>query len=74
MDRNVFANLYEVAIMGSLDEHKEILLDIEYGKSKGLLNIGIEKFLKSKYWAGIRKQRLDNQVVTTTKTRIDNEF
>lgn len=74
MDRNVFANLYEVAIMGSLDEHKEILLDIEYGKSKGLLNIGIEKFLKSKYWIGIRKQRLDNQIVTTTKTRIDNEF
>ena len=29
MDRNVFANLYEIAIMGSLEEHEEIILDIK---------------------------------------------
>ncbi len=74
MDRNVFANLYEIAIMGSREEHNEILLDIEYGKEKELLNIGIEKFLKSKHWLSIRKKRLDTGEIITTKTRADNEF
>lgn len=74
MDRNVFANLYEIAIMGSLEEHEEILLDIKYGKEKELLNIGIEKFLKSKYWLAIRKKRMDTREIKTTKTKADNEF
>ena len=74
MDRNVFANLYEIAIMGSLEEHKEVLLDIKYGKEKDLLNIGIEKFLKSKYWLAIRKKRMDTREIKTTKTKADNEF
>ena len=37
MDRNVFANLYEIAIMGSLEEHEEVLLDIKYAKDKATL-------------------------------------
>ena len=74
MDRNVFANLYEIAIMGSLEEHEEIILDIKYGKEKELLNIGIEKFLKSKYWLAIRKKRMDTREIKTTKTKADNEF
>ena len=74
MDRNVFANLYEIAIMGSLEEHEEVLLDIKYAKEKELLNIGIEKFLKSKYWLVIRKKRMDTREIKTTKTKADNEF
>ena len=74
MDRNVFANLYEIAIMGSRAEHAEVLLDIQYGKEKELLNIGIEKFLKAKHWLSIRKKRLDTKEIITTKTRADNEF
>lgn len=58
MDRSVFANLYNVAILSFLEEHEEVVKDIEYGKAHKLLNIGIEKFLKSKYWLDIRKIRL----------------
>ena len=74
MDRSVFANLYEIAIMGSIEEHFDIMADIAYGKQQGLLNIGLEKFLKSKHWLSIRKKRLDNEQVIITKTKSDNEF
>lgn len=63
MDRSVFANLYNIAIMSFSEEHQEVLKDIEYGKSHKLLNIGIEKFLKSKYWLDIRKIRLEAESV-----------
>ena len=74
MDRSIFANLYIMAIMGSIDEHQEVIKDIEYGKVHNMLNIGIEKFLKSKYWLGIRKARLENKTIIDTKTLTDNEF
>ena len=50
------------------------LSKIKYGKEKELLNIGIEKFLKSKYWLAIRKKRMDTREIKTTKTKADNEF
>lgn len=62
IDRSIFANLYILAISHSSQEHEEVLLDIEYGKEHGLLNIGIEKFLKSKYWLSIRKKRLSANI------------
>ena len=74
MDRSVFAVLYITAIMGSVEEHKEVIEDIHYAKTHNLLNIGIEKFIKSKYWLGIRKQRLENKKQIQTKTAIDKEF
>lgn len=58
MDMNVFANMYENAIMGSLEEHIEIMKDIEFGKKHDLLKLGIEKFLKSKYWKVLRAKRI----------------
>lgn len=74
MDRNVFANLYQSAIMGSLAEHYEVILDIKYGIENNLLNIGIEKFIKSKFWLGLRKARLENKKIVSTITAIDNNF
>lgn len=58
MDRNIFANIYEEAIMGSLEEHKQVKLDILYGMKNSMLNISIEKFVKSKYWLILRKKRI----------------
>lgn len=63
MDRNIFANLYIGMINGSLDEHTEIVEDIKYAVEKGLINIGIEKFLKSQHWKAIREHR--NKVIET---------
>lgn len=74
MDRNIFANLYIDYIYGSLEEHEEVLKDIVYGKAEGLLNMGIEKFLKGKVWLAIRKQRVEGIRKQTTFTKLDNEF
>lgn len=57
MDRNIFANLYIDLIQGSIEEHEEILEDIKYAVEKGMLNIGIEKFLKSQHWKALREHR-----------------
>ena len=74
MDRSVFATLYQNAIYGSREEHEEVKLDIEYAIKHNLLNIGIEKFIKSRYWLGIRQARLENKEIVNTKTVTDNEF
>lgn len=74
MDRSVFAVLYQNAIMGSYEEHCEVLQDIQYGKEHKMLNIGIEKFVKSKYWLSLRELRLDKKERLNTNTSIDNEF
>lgn len=74
MDRNVFANMYISAIQGNVEEHREVLKDIEYGKQQNLLTFGIEKFVTSRMWLKIRERRLANVTKVNTKTAYDNEF
>jgi len=74
MDRNVFANLYDIAIGSSIAEHLEVIEDIKYGIQKEMLNIGIDKFLKSKYWMVLRPKRLENQIKERIQTSRDHEF
>lgn len=74
MDRNVFANLYDKAIQSSIIEHLEVVADIKYAIEKELLNIGIDKFIKSKYWLMIRSKRLANVTKTETVTKMDYEY
>jgi len=61
MDRNVLANLYEHAINGSIEEHYEVLKDIQYAIDHNLIVIGLDKFIKSHWWKVIRPKRLENQ-------------
>lgn len=74
MDRNVFANMYINAIQGNLEEHQEVLKDIEFAKEQKFLTFGIEKFVSSRVWLKIRPLRLANTVKVTTKTAFDNDF
>jgi hypothetical protein len=74
MDRNVFANLYDKAIQSSILEHLEIVEDIKFGIEQNLLNLGLDKFVKSQYWLAIRKKRLEQDGNKVTKTQRDNEF
>ena len=64
MDRSIFAVMYFNAIMGSIEEHDQIIQDIRYGKSKRLLTMDIKDFLKSQYWKTIRNIRLDDIATT----------
>lgn len=74
MDRNMFANLYDIAISSSTLEHLEVVKDIEYAIEHNLLNLGLDKFVKSKYWLTIRPKRLDTSEKQNTKTKLDNNF
>lgn len=74
MDRNVFANLYDIAIMSSIGEHLEVVKDIIFAIQKDLLKIGIDKFVKSKYWLVIRPIRLADVLKESVPSALDNEF
>lgn len=74
MDRNVFTELYDKAINSSVEEHLEVVEDILFAIDQKLLPIGIDKFVKSKYWLTIRPRRLAGIVRTETITIRDNEF
>jgi hypothetical protein len=44
---------YGEAIKGSNNVHKDILLCLEYAKTRDLLNMGLEKFIMSEQWRTI---------------------
>lgn len=74
MDRNVFANLYDKAIGSSILEHLEVVKDINFAIQENLLNIGIDKFVKSKYWLIIRPKRLENVIKINVETIRDHDY
>lgn len=74
MDRNIFANMYDLTIQSSFLEHEEVVKDIKFGKEKAMLNLGIDKFLKSHYWKILRELRLSNTKLDENPTVFDNDF
>jgi hypothetical protein len=74
MDRNVFANLYDNAIQSSVLEHLEVIEDIKFAMLNNLLSIGLEKFVKSKYWLMIRPRRLSYKEKEEIELRRDHDF
>lgn len=72
-DRNAFELLYDNAIKSNMLEHLEVLKDIDFGKEKNLIHIGIEKFIKSKYWLILRKLRLELDELVLTNIE-ENEY
>lgn len=70
MDRNIFAKIYGDFIFDSVEEHLEIKKDIEFGIINNIINIDIEKFIKSKYWLVLRKLRNDENL-KINKTSIE---
>lgn len=74
MDRNVFATVYDKAIQSSTEEHLEVIKDIEFGVKEKLLNMGIDKFVKSRYWLQLREKRLAHVINHSVKLRSSHEF
>ena len=65
---------YWNAIRASKSEHKEILLDIEYAATNGLLSMNIAKFVASMYWIPLRRGRATQKLNTTAINQIDHDF
>ena len=46
----------------TVEQHKEILLDIKFGKTNNMLNMSIVNFIESEFWNSIREIRLEKVV------------
>lgn len=57
MDKYKFANIYGERIDHSVDEHLEVMKDLEFGVQKNLIRVSIENFVRSEGWMKIRPLR-----------------
>ena len=73
MDKKVFRELYIPRIMGSQEEHKEVIKDLEFGISNDLIKMGINKFLTTEQWKVFRKLRTSKNPTITDMTADDFE-
>lgn len=73
MDKYQFALKYAERIGYSVDEHKEVMLDLQFGVSKGLVKQNIDKFISAEMWNKIRPLRLGQSKIQTV-THNDQEF
>lgn len=58
MDKYAFANIYAERIDYLVDEHKEVMLDLKFGRDNNLIVSNIEKFVRSESWTKIREIRV----------------
>lgn len=70
-DRDMISEIYTKKIKGSMTKHKKILKDVKRGAALGLINCGIEKFVKGEQWEFL-KQEIEKNV--DLKTYGTNEF
>jgi hypothetical protein len=74
VDRYQFQLLYGERIGYSVDEHNEVLKDLDYGIKHGLVRQNIEKFVRSQAWEKIRQVRLNEQEIAEVKGASEHEF
>jgi len=69
-----YKRLYGQAINLSYYEHKEVMLDLQYGKTNGLLTYKIENFVKGKGWLDLREFRLGQTVQVKKHVQNQEDF
>jgi hypothetical protein len=65
MDKYEFALLYVKRINYLVEEHLEVLKDLEFGKNHNLIKSNIQNFTKSESWKEVRKIRLEKEKINT---------
>lgn len=63
MDKYAFSNIYAERIDFSVQEHAEVLKDLEFGKQHNLIKQTIENFTRSESWLKIREIRIGQRKV-----------
>jgi len=61
-DKYELMNTYAQRIGHSVEEHEEILKDLQYAIDNNLIRYKIESFVRSEQWTHIRKLRLNTNV------------
>ena len=64
MDKYRFTLIYAERIDHSVDEHLEVMKDLEFGVQNNLIRSSIENFVKSEGWSKIRPIRLNKEKIT----------
>lgn len=72
MDRYQHAQLYTERIKFSVEEHLEVIKDIQYGKENGLISSSIENFVRGEVWLKIRAYRKTGQGIV--KPNLSDSF
>lgn len=68
-----YALKYGRKIYNSIDEHNEVLKDLEFAESKGLINFGIAKFIDAEFWTKLRPMRLGEESIKLFDEDLDEE-
>src|SRR5574343_636922 len=68
MDKYKFANLYGERIRYDVEEHKQVIADIKFGREHNLIRNNIENFTRAEMWGSIRKIRVEKQTIQEVNT------
>ncbi len=68
MDKNLFRKIYSDRINHDFEEHKEVMKDLKFAIDEGLINMGIEKFVRSEMWSKIRGMRNKQDAMPVKQT------
>jgi hypothetical protein len=66
-DEDELTKVYYEKINGLVEEHKKVLEDIAYMVEKDKVTVGLEKFIKSKGWEPLRREKDKVQKSVTRK-------
>ena len=72
MDKRIFKEIYIPKIMGNVEEHREVLQDLQYGIDHNLIKVGINRFVTSEQWKVFRERR--GQENKTIDVQLDEDF
>lgn len=73
MDKYRFTNIYGERIDHSVDEHLEVMKDLEFGVNNNLIRSSIENFVKSEGWIKLRQIRLNKEIIAKVDA-LSNDF
>ncbi len=72
-DRHICKSIYIPKIMGNLEEHRQVIQDIQYGTKNKLITMGINKFITSEFWKVLRKKRIES-INVKKEINLDEDF
>lgn len=59
MDRHIFRTVYAQKIKHNVDEHLDVMKDLQYAIDNELITLSLESFLKCEQWKDLRKLRIE---------------
>jgi hypothetical protein len=71
-DANKFRKMYCELIHYSVDEHKQMMLDLQYAIENNMILVGIDKYFSSEFYLSVREKREEEQITDVDFEDDDN--